>query len=211
MSARSFIPWIPQRDFLVFVCLICFVLTTFSSTVGKVTNPYFKLSQLGRRHTHAGKDWSVLTVWNKLERSSSLTNSFKFPTKSVVSTILSGKGTISYRSPPIIISAKSASRRFTTPNAGAARILEEGVCGRLSVVKAVARHDNDHKEQNSSKIIQREVREGLQEGGIVKRWNKVLDSSLFYCAGTGRRNKNVKRREFLRLAHQSGHTRATIS
>jgi hypothetical protein len=83
--------------------------------------------------------------------------------------MLSGKGTISYRSPPSIISTKSASRRFATPNAGADRNRDNGFRGtRLGVVKAVAGHDNDDKEQSSRKITPQEVTEGRQEGGIVK-------------------------------------------
>ena len=130
--------------------------TSFSSTVGKVTKPYSNEFMLAFRATHAGTDWRELTVWKRLERSSSLTNSQRFPIKMVVSTMLSGRGTISYRSPPIIISAKSASRRLDTPRGPTEeRILcvtvETFVCiGRFVPAVNAARRDWERTNENAS-------------------------------------------------------------
>lgn len=81
-------------------------LISFSSTDGKVTNPYFRDDALGLRATHAGNDDRTLTSENRPESCSSVVNSQRLPTQRVVVHMESGRGTISYRSPPATISSK---------------------------------------------------------------------------------------------------------
>jgi hypothetical protein len=70
---------------------------------------------LGFRATQAGTDNILLTAENNELKMSSVTNSQRLPTNNVVSNMLSGKGIISYRSPPTICSTKSASRVVAMP------------------------------------------------------------------------------------------------
>ena len=82
-------------------------LTSFSSSLRNVTNPYFILSIFGFRATQAGTNFKLLACWNNSESISSVTNSHRLPTQSVVDIIESGSSTISYRAPPIMSSMLS--------------------------------------------------------------------------------------------------------
>ena len=78
-----------------------------------MTNPYFLEDALGLRATQAGNDDKTLTSENRSESCSSVVNSQRLPTQRVVLHMLSGSGTISYRSPPAIISSKEG---WVTPS-----------------------------------------------------------------------------------------------
>ena len=73
-----------------------FVFKHVKRTLGHTTHPKPILSLLGLRETTAGTERTLLAREKSSDKSSSVTNTPKFPTKQTVSISTSGKGVISY-------------------------------------------------------------------------------------------------------------------
>ena len=99
----------------------------------------------GFRTTQAGTEIKFVTWENVEDKSSSCANSLRFPTNKVVSSMESGRGTISYRSPPTIISKKSASRRLWT------------ICNLVSLLFVEEEKVKDNDDEEGTKALQKEA------------------------------------------------------